>query len=57
VAGLCRCRRVQRLPSPAWKTELARLATEGGLTITLCHLPPGTSEWNRIEHRLFSASR
>jgi hypothetical protein len=39
----------------AWKTELARLATEAGLTITVCHLPPGTSKWNRIEHRLFSA--
>jgi hypothetical protein len=39
----------------AWKTELARLATETGLAITVCHLPPGTSKWNRIEHRLFSA--
>jgi hypothetical protein len=39
----------------AWKTELARLATETGLQITVCHLPPGTSKWNRIEHRLFSA--
>lgn len=38
----------------AWKTELARLATETGLTITVCHYPPGTSKWNRIEHRLFS---
>ena len=38
----------------AWKTELARLATETGLQITVCHLPPGTSKWNRIEHRLFS---
>jgi Rhodopirellula transposase DDE domain len=32
-----------------------RLATETGLQITVCHLPPGTSRWNRIEHRLFSA--
>ncbi|MDH6218904.1 transposase [Streptomyces pseudovenezuelae] len=38
----------------AWKLELARLATETGLTITVCHLPPGTSKWNKIEHRLFS---
>jgi hypothetical protein len=39
----------------AWKTELAALAAETGLTITVLHLPPGTSKWNRIEHRLFSA--
>jgi transposase len=38
----------------AWKTELAQLAAESGLTITVCHLPPGTSKWNKIEHRLFS---
>jgi hypothetical protein len=37
-----------------WKTELARFAAESGLTVTVCHLPPGTSKWNRIEHRLFS---
>ena len=37
-----------------WKTELARLAAETGLKITVCHLPPGTSKWNKIEHRLFS---
>jgi hypothetical protein len=37
-----------------WKTELARLAAETGLQITVCHLPPGTSRWNKIEHRLFS---
>jgi len=37
-----------------WKTELAALATETGLNITVCHLPPGTSKWNKIEHRLFS---
>jgi len=37
-----------------WKTELAALATDTGLTITVCHLPPGTSKWNKIEHRLFS---
>ena len=39
----------------AWKTELARLAAGTGLQVTVCHLPPGTSKWNRIEHRLFSA--
>ena len=37
-----------------WKTELAALAAEAGLRITVCHLPPGTSKWNKIEHRLFS---
>jgi hypothetical protein len=31
-----------------WKTELARFAAEAGLAITVCHLPPGTSKWNRI---------
>ena len=38
----------------AWKTELTDLASETGLAITVCHLPPGTSKWNKIEHRLFS---
>lgn len=38
----------------AWKMELATLAAETGLEITVCHLPPGTSKWNKIEHRLFS---
>ena len=37
-----------------WKTELAALAASTGLAITVCHLPPGTSKWNKIEHRLFS---
>ena len=37
----------------AWKAELARLAQETGLEITVCHFPPGTSKWNKIEHRLF----
>jgi hypothetical protein len=37
----------------AWKIELAALAAETGLRITVCHLPPGTSKWNKIEHRLF----
>jgi len=38
----------------AWKAELAALAVETGLEITCCHFPPGTSKWNKIEHRLFS---
>jgi hypothetical protein len=38
-----------------WKVELARLAARAGLDITVCHFPPGTSKWNRIEHRLWSA--
>jgi transposase len=37
-----------------WKTELQRLADEIGLQIQVCHFPPGTSKWNKIEHRLFS---
>jgi transposase len=37
-----------------WKLELQALANEIGLEITVCHLPPGTSKWNKIEHRLFS---
>lgn len=37
-----------------WKFELARLAKTTGLHITICHYPPGTSKWNKIEHRLFS---
>ncbi len=37
-----------------WKCELQTLANEYGLEITVCHLPPGTSKWNKIEHRLFS---
>jgi transposase len=38
----------------AWKFELAKLAKETGLEITVAHFPPGTSKWNKIEHRLFS---
>jgi hypothetical protein len=38
----------------AWKAELAALAVETGLEITCSHFPPGTSKWNKIEHRLFS---
>jgi transposase len=37
-----------------WKTELQRLADDTGLEVRVCHFPPGTSKWNRIEHRLFS---
>ena len=37
-----------------WKTELQRLADETGLAVRVCHFPPGTSKWNKIEHRLFS---
>jgi Rhodopirellula transposase DDE domain len=36
-----------------WKDQLAQLAEETGLQITVCHFPPGTSKWNKIEHRLF----
>jgi hypothetical protein len=36
-----------------WKIELQKLADETGLTIGVCHYPPGTSKWNKIEHRLF----
>ena len=37
-----------------WKRELARLSAAIGVEITVCHYPPGTSKWNKIEHRLFS---
>lgn len=37
-----------------WKLELSKLARETGLSIHVCHFPPGTSKWNKIEHRLFS---
>lgn len=37
-----------------WKLELQKLANETGITISVCHFPPGTSKWNKIEHRLFS---
>jgi hypothetical protein len=38
----------------AWKLELQKLADETGLDISVCHYPPGTSKWNKIEHRMFS---
>ncbi|MGC8627184.1 MAG: ISAzo13 family transposase, partial [Acidimicrobiales bacterium] len=37
-----------------WKRELSRFANETGLEITVCHYPPGTSKFNKVEHRLFS---
>ena len=37
-----------------WKVELQKLANDSGMTIAVCHFPPGTSKWNKIEHRLFS---
>jgi len=37
-----------------WKLELQRLADDTGLALSICHFPPGTSKWNKIEHRLFS---
>src|SRR3990167_2205443 len=40
--------------SRLWKLELAKLASETGLFLVICHFPPGTSKWNKIEHRLFS---
>ena len=39
----------------AWAAGLAALAEETGLAVTCCHFPPGTSKWNKVEHRLFSA--
>lgn len=38
----------------AWKVHLQELSDETGMTVTVCHYPPGTSKWNQIEHRLFS---
>ena len=37
-----------------WKVELQKLADETGLYLSVCHFPPGTSKWNKVEHRLFS---
>src|SRR5881394_1344882 len=37
-----------------WKLELQKLADETGRSLSICHFPPGTSKWNKIEHRLFS---
>jgi hypothetical protein len=38
----------------AWKVQLAAFAVETGVEVTVCHFPPGTSKWNKVEHRLFS---
>ena len=40
-------------PSRLWKLSLQELADELSMNITVCHFPPGTSKWNKIEHRLF----
>ena len=40
-----------------WKMELQKLADDIRLRIAVCHFPPGTSKWNKIEHRMFSTSR
>jgi Rhodopirellula transposase DDE domain len=40
-----------------WKTELAGFADDEGISVTVCHFPPGTSKWNKVEHRLLSPSR
>jgi hypothetical protein len=37
-----------------WKTEIQALAKESNMAIHVCHFPPGTSKWNKIEHRMFS---
>jgi hypothetical protein len=37
-----------------WKIELQKFADDAGLAIGVCHFPPGTSKWNKVEHRLFS---
>ena len=37
-----------------WKVELQRLADQTGLAMAVCHFPPGTSKWNKVQHRLFS---
>jgi hypothetical protein len=39
-----------------WKVALPRLANETGIAVSVCHFPPGSSKWNRIEHRRFSYS-
>ncbi|MDR1658329.1 MAG: ISAzo13 family transposase [Deltaproteobacteria bacterium] len=40
--------------SKLWKWEISQFANEIGIPITVCHFPPGTSKWNKVEHRLFS---
>ena len=48
-----RRRRQQRSRCRLWKVELQKLADETGLQVQVCHFPPGTSKWNKIEHRMF----
>jgi hypothetical protein len=50
----CDCGSSNGARNRAWKKELAKFAADTGLEITVCHFPPGTSKWNKIEHRLFS---
>ena len=54
TAGHRRRRRQQRSRVRLWIRELQKLANELGIDIVVSHLPPGTSKWNKIEHRLFS---
>ena len=53
AADHSRLRRLQWSAGTAVESELQKLADETGLTISVCHYPPGTSKWNKIEHRLF----
>jgi hypothetical protein len=48
------CRGSNNPRTRLWRHELQRLATTTGLSIRVCHFPPGTSKWNKIEHRMFS---
>ncbi len=52
TADHCRRRGSNGYRTRGWKTQLTDLAADTGLEITVCHLPPGTSKWNKIEHRL-----
>ena len=54
ITDLRRCRGQQRDRLRAWKLNLQQLADQIQIPITVCHYPPGTSKWNKIEHRLFS---
>src|ERR1039458_7699083 len=54
TAHLRRRRRKQRLPRAPLEVRTGKWAQEAGLAISMCHLPPGTSKWNKIEHRLFA---
>ena len=54
VVGHRRLRRIEQLPGRLWKRELATFAKDADLDVVVCHFPPGTSKWNKIEHRLFS---